>query len=106
MIKIHKYQPPEILLSPVTKQAVTELLSGENKKIKKSIFKHKSVINSLQEIYHNKCAFCESILDNINVSTYRPKSKYDWLAYEWSNLMPICPACNSNKRDKFLLKSL
>jgi len=105
MIKIEKKAPPAILVSKATEEAIQELINGSSKQLKKSIYKNKSIVDSLADAYHNKCAYCESILDNVNVSNYRPKSKYPWLAYEWSNLMPICPACNSNKRDIFPLKN-
>jgi len=103
MIKVYKPQePPEILLRE-SQKAVLDLLNGKKTGWKRI---HKSVIEELRTIYNNKCAFCESILDNVNVSTYRPKSRYPWLTYDWNNLLLICPSCNSNKRDAFPVKNM
>lgn len=52
--------------------------------------------------YHNgKCAFCETIVHQMHVEHYRPKSYYYWLAYSWDNLLLACPMCNTAKSDKF-----
>ncbi len=74
----------------------------------------RTTIIALRKLYHNKCAYCESAIvpyDNHNdspeirkrftVEHYRPKTYYYWLAYEWSNLLPLCKDCNGNKGDKF-----
>lgn len=74
----------------------------------------RSSIPTLRKLYHNKCAYCESPIvphDNHNdspeirtrftVEHYRPKTYYYWLAYEWSNLLPLCTVCNNDKGDKF-----
>ena len=73
MIKIVKKEPPAILLSRATEEATQELINGSSNQIKKSIYKNKAIVDCLKDSYYNKCAFCESILDNVNVSNYRPK---------------------------------
>jgi|GEM_PF-969883 len=67
----------------------------------------------LRRLYHNKCAYCESISFKADVEHYRPKKQvtnpngnntgYYWLCYEWSNLIPACFECNSRsgKWNKF-----
>lgn len=66
--------------------------------------RYSAVKEELHEIYHNKCAFCES---NITVGSYnhiehyRPKAIYYWLAYAWDNLLLSCPKCNIKKSDLF-----
>ncbi len=72
---------------------------------KKNAYEDDSVKNKLKEIYHNKCAYCEQKLDKIKVDHYRPQSMYKWLENEWSNLLPVCHACNKNKTDKFPILS-
>ncbi|WP_322093621.1 HNH endonuclease family protein [Paraburkholderia bannensis] len=64
------------------------------------------VCEELDRIYKQKCAYCESryaALAVRNVEHFRPKGGvteapqhpgYWWLAGEWSNLLPSCPACN------------
>ncbi len=64
----------------------------------------------LRELYHEKCAYCESellISDYDTVEHYRPKNKngYFWLAYEWSNLLLACNICNNAKGARFQLQA-
>lgn len=69
---------------------------------------NKSIKDDLKILYHNKCAFCESELNEIpkdnyqfTVEHFRPKNIYFWLGYEWSNLMPSCRKCNEKKDNNF-----
>ncbi|WP_321298925.1 hypothetical protein [Marinifilum fragile] len=70
------------------------------------------VRESLSEMYHFKCAYCESIERKPEVEHYRPKKEvtedpdhegYYWLCYEWTNLLPSCRYCNTEggKGNKF-----
>ncbi|WP_304016498.1 HNH endonuclease signature motif containing protein [Nonlabens dokdonensis] len=72
---------------------------------------------ALTRIYKDKCAICERLRGTeLQVDHYRPKkprdnksqAKYNqpgyyWLAYTWSNLIPLCSKCNGNKSNKFPL---
>jgi uncharacterized protein (TIGR02646 family) len=63
----------------------------------------------------NKCAYCESVFKDSEVSIdhYRPHysaadlegkispDHYWWLAFNWNNLFPVCQECNTNKRNYF-----
>ncbi len=76
-------------------------------------FAHPSVKLRLNEIYNNKCAYCETDTTAgsvLQVEHYRPKANvkkdnnhngYYWLAYEWSNLIYVCSACNIAKTTNF-----
>ena len=60
----------------------------------------------LAELYNYKCAYCERDLrkyGNITIDHYRPKSKskYYWLAHEWTNFLPCCTFCQQKKDDNF-----
>jgi uncharacterized protein (TIGR02646 family) len=68
---------------------------------KKNAYEDVSVLNKLKKIYHNKCAYCEQKLEEIEIDHYRPILMYNWLENEWSNLLPSCHACNKSKNDKF-----
>ena len=71
-------------------------------KIDKKIYNDKSVADALNKIYNNKCAMCEVKLNsNFVITHYRPTTLYPWLAYEWSNLLLLCPECNKAKRERF-----
>lgn len=73
-------------------------------------YKQHAVCHALDILYHDKCAYCESVyraVDARDVEHYRPKGRlledpahagYWWLASEWSNLLPSCPACNQRRR--------
>jgi len=79
-----------------------------------SRYGHEVVRTELQQIYHDKCCYCESKIPPVatpQIEHFRPKAKitgvndngYYWLGYEWSNLLMVCPACNGIKSSKFPL---
>ena len=67
------------------------------------------VKRELDEIFHGKCAYCESFYSKtqpVDVEHYRPKGAVDgenghrgywWLAMEWENLLPSCIDCNRKR---------
>jgi len=66
---------------------------------------------ALQEMFHNKCAYCESKIPHIDyphIEHYRPKSenKYPHLTFDWQNLLLACAKCNGkeHKGDQFPLE--
>ncbi|HEX4959294.1 MAG TPA: AAA family ATPase [Thermoanaerobaculia bacterium] len=63
---------------------------------------------TLLEEFHSKCAYCESpLIESVqaDIENWRPKSRYWWLAYDWTNLLIACRACNSAKGDRFPLEN-
>ena len=93
----------------------------EQKKIKDNdiFYKKEEIKTNLFRLYNYKCAFCEGKTDiaqnPLEIDHYRPKNKiksqadneygYYWLGYEWTNLLPICKYCNSNKFTHFPIKN-
>lgn len=81
-------------------------------------YSHKSVRDALQELFHNKCAYCESKIagsQDTDIEHYRPKGRvteaagcgvahhgYWWLAMEWTNLVLSCMHCNQRRRQLIL----
>jgi len=68
---------------------------------------HVSVLEKLKEIYHGKCAYCETKTDDLVIDHYRPQKNYPWLENEWSNLLLSCKGCKDareNKTDTFPVK--
>lgn len=75
-------------------------------------YKHVEVKKALEEIFNDKCAFCEGKPTSQGpweVEHYRPKGNvrenpnhngYYWLAYTWENLLLSCRYCNGNYRDQ------
>ena len=83
---------------------------------------YKRAMPFLLSLFHDKCAYCESIITNTHpgdVEHYRPKGRlkdidgkivkitvngkefdhpgYWWLCYDWSNLLPSCIDCNRRR---------
>ena len=58
---------------------------------------------SLIKMTGGYCAYCESYIEDgiPNIEHIIPKSKEPKLAYEYSNLVLVCPVCNLNKGDKY-----
>ncbi len=87
-------------LKKCAKQNEYELL--ETKKEKDYCYKKSKT--QLEKQFYKKCAYCETkFTEYTQIEHYRPKSKYYWLAYEWSNLLPSCEKCNNAKSNKFPL---
>jgi hypothetical protein len=74
-----------------------------------SDYKDSAVCRALDELFHDKCAYCESryrAVDSRDIEHYRPKGGvteapthkgYWWLAAAWKNLLPSCPPCNQRR---------
>jgi len=81
------------------------------KRPKQSFSQYKSVPvkELLIELFHGKCAYCESFYSStqpMDVEHFRPKgavadeddhSGYYWLAATWENLLPSCIDCNRKR---------
>lgn len=72
-----------------------------------SVYSDTKVRKILLEMFHGKCAYCESKITAIyngDIEHFRPKGKiqeanpkkpgYYWLASDWENLLFACPFCN------------
>ncbi len=67
---------------------------------------------ALEELFHEKCAYCETPVTastDWNVEHFRPKARvaerpdhpgYYWLAYAWSNLYLSCEHCNQRRKPR------
>lgn len=70
------------------------------------VYKDASVEEQLHELFHGKCAYCESFYFStapVDTEHFRPKGRlqedqdhggYWWLAATWDNLLPSCINCN------------
>ncbi len=107
-------------LSKVPDKLTKKKADFENTIINKKYSKesYKVVQKDLIDLYHDKCAYCETSLKNNfrAVEHYRPKGSdvdskcdasygYYWLALSWSNLVLSCSYCNSNKGCCFDIKN-
>lgn len=113
MIKVNKdfNAIPPHLTRAKTLQQTLDAIAAQNGSLYKNRYKHKSVKQALHQIYHHKCAYCESTITHsapLQVEHYRPKAEVDqqdllpseihhgyyWLGNEWSNLLLACQNCN------------
>ncbi len=107
MIKIERTTyPPGCFDNPNLEKHIIEF-SNSNKEFDWKILNYDEIESSLLDIYNTKCAYCESKLDKTEILHYRPfKGEYSCvgyksLAYEWTNLLPVCPKCKELRGDKF-----
>lgn len=79
-----------------------------------SAYSHLTVRDALRDMFHNKCAYCESLIagsQDTDIEHFRPKGRvteaeglgishpgYWWLAMDWSNLVLSCVHCNQIRR--------
>lgn len=95
-------------------RAIGHFLNGSpRKKPTFSAYKTAAVKAKLNELFHRKCAYCESEYESVapmDVEHFRPKGAYMlpdgklsktgyyWLAAEWTNLLPSCINCNRERK--------
>ena len=108
--------PPELMDAKWTNLKARLLVERSAHKVDSKCYRD-STIEALASLYKNKCAICERDRGTeLQVDHYRPKKPRDnqsntqynhlgyyWLAYTWSNLIPLCSKCNGNKSNKFPL---
>jgi uncharacterized protein (TIGR02646 family) len=78
-------------------------------------YKQPDVVDALNELFHQKCAYCESryrATAPADIEHFRPKGAividdkkdkpgYYWLAATWDNLLPSCIDCNRGRTQQF-----
>ncbi len=100
----NKVKRPANLDSKITKDRRKEIIKA-NKFLKgakyNKRYKTADVKKTLEKLYNNKCAYCETNIERWDVEHFRPKSLYPWLAYSWDNLLLACPTCNGHKSNHF-----
>lgn len=111
MIKLKRPPEPKILCDNAAgwKQNLMALVKkhGDYKSIPKAdkdaalkFYRHEDIKSALKESSFEKCAFCEGIPDETGyaeVEHFHPKSIYTDKAFEWTNLLYSCKACNNSK---------
>ena len=125
MIHVNRSQitAPEILTGENTegskekKKAIEyyDVTPPPEKAFKFKVYKNKQVGQALTNLFHGKCAYCESRYAGtqpMDVEHWRPKGEihtddgkklkpgYYWLAADWSNLLPSCIDCNRRRTQK------
>jgi uncharacterized protein (TIGR02646 family) len=89
--------------------------SNRSKTFTFSAYKHRDVVDALNRLFHEKCAYCESryrATAPADIEHFRPKGAividgkkakpgYYWLASTWDNLLPSCIDCNRARTQPF-----
>ncbi len=105
----------ELRKKPIDKEAIVKIKDKISEKYYRgSLLCEGTIIQdvvvALKVLYKNKCAYCESIEAEPQIEHYRTKKRvtgeanhygYYWLAYEWTNLLPVCEKCNKAKGTQF-----
>ncbi|QHM59361.1 hypothetical protein C7M46_00004 [Pediococcus pentosaceus] len=103
MIFIKRTAPPKELTDEVVKK-LTNLYKEKNS----SVWAKRYIKDALLNMSHNKCCYCEAPLDQqglyMQVEHFHPKSRYPDEVVSWDNLLPVCPTCNSRKRELDTIK--
>lgn len=112
MIRVIRTQKPALLaVKEVSwKKAIRLASTDAARKNAQDKYKHEDIKNALIEMFHGKCAYCESDITHIDyghMEHFKPKGTpayYD-LAVDWDNLLLACGRCNGaeNKGSKFPL---
>jgi uncharacterized protein (TIGR02646 family) len=106
MIKVAKdfENIPKSLINNSAKNMLNEYINGE--KMPRALSRRYSsgeVKETLLQLYHNKCAYCEQKLNKGHIAHYRPRNQYRFLTLEWSNLLPVCDVCSKNLGREFVI---
>ncbi|MEM6297160.1 MAG: AAA family ATPase [Bacteroidota bacterium] len=112
MISVQKDydHPPAVLRSADTHAAVLQLLRNRQAMgvLRLDILMHQELLEALLEVYNGKCAITErkiSLADStVFLTHYRPANPYYWLAFEWSNLMPVSDDSTLFRDEEFPLR--
>ena len=116
-------QPPMVLTDPEGLAADEKARAVDHYNVpasqvesfKFTVYKHATVKTALEQLFHKKCAYCESryaVVSPPDIEHFRPKSAvvrngqltkpgYYWLAAEWSNLLLSCIDCNRARTHEF-----
>ncbi|OOF55776.1 HNH endonuclease [Rodentibacter genomosp. 2] len=98
MIPLQKNTPPSYL----TDEKVKELMD-KYQQDGSSVWNREPIKASLRESSHNKCAYCECVLQETDsygeVEHFYPKKLYPEDILNWDNLLPSCKRCNIHKSD-------
>ena len=113
MIRIARTKRPDVLVKKVAnwKRSIREASTDSARQNAQGKYQHVDIKNGLVDMFHGKCAYCESAITHIDyghIEHFKPKSKpaYYELAVDWDNLLLACGRCNGaeNKGSRFPLE--
>ena len=96
MIHIDRLPRPSQLTDEIVRR-----LTKKYKDDKTPVWNKPYIKDTLLEMTHYKCCYCEAPLDErsgyMEVEHFHPKSIYPDEVVEWDNLLPVCSTCNRHK---------
>lgn len=110
MIRVTRTKKPALLANKEAKwrKDIRSASTDAARKKAQDRYKHDDIKEALIEMFHGKCAYCESDITHIDyghIEHFKPKGTpaYYELAVEWDNLLLACGRCNGaeNKGTKF-----
>jgi uncharacterized protein (TIGR02646 family) len=107
MIFVTRTAKPNVLINNAV-QWLADLRAATTKDEREKAqekYRHPEVRTALEEMFHHKCAFCESHITHVSyddIEHFIPKSDEPDLTFEWENFLLACPKCNrAEKRTQF-----
>jgi uncharacterized protein (TIGR02646 family) len=99
MIAVKRVVKPDILLKheATWTKAIRTAPNATAKEAAINKYKHPQIKQTLETMFHGKCAYCESYILNVDygdIEHFKPKSKFSHLAVKWDNLLLSCKKCN------------
>lgn len=101
MIKVQRSVEPSVLArkKATWTNALLNATTKDQQRKAELKYGHKSIKKALVEMFHGKCAYCESKIVHIDyghIEHFRPKSVeiFRRLTFEWNNLFLACAKCN------------
>jgi uncharacterized protein (TIGR02646 family) len=101
MIYLARGAEPRILVRQGAKwkAAISAARTAKAREKAQGKYKHPSIKEALVQMFHGKCAYCESAITHIeygHIEHFKPKSLavYYELAVDWTNLLLACGRCN------------
>jgi uncharacterized protein (TIGR02646 family) len=107
MIAVKRIKKPEslekkaLIWTDKYQKARTALAAQPNsealKKAKKqaeSQYSQPDIKKALNEMFHNKCGFCEVSREYPQIEHFKPKDVFPESCFEWNNLISACEVCN------------
>ncbi|GMU87563.1 MAG: hypothetical protein AMXMBFR48_28040 [Ignavibacteriales bacterium] len=103
MIFVTRTAKPKVLIKNDTKWTKAIKAAKTKEQLKKAVekYKHAEIKQSLLEMFHGKCGFCESKITNVDfgdIEHFKPKSIFPELAVTWENLLLSCKKCNGSSQ--------
>jgi len=103
MIKLSRGGRPEAFTQEVCEELTQLYAANKDKDVWNSPKIKRPLKESLLQMSHNKCSYCECILaiesKDVTIDHFLPKVKYADKVVEWENLFPACLRCNRKKND-------